>query len=155
MAPGAEMEGLLTVAAGISAPQNQAPRTRTGRRTTGTASEGESRPPSCGIVEPPKREALKMQTFALGATGTFEESKAAPVTAKGERVSPCGQFLIDNDGNWKPNPSNMPSRKGARDPADPVVSNRAPVKFGRRATPTGGKKAPMRPPSDSSYDTVL
>lgn len=159
MAPGADtlsMDGLIT---GTKCAQQQQSNARTGRRAT-SGMEGESRPQSRGLEpgssEGPKREALKMQTFALGANGTFEEqSKVAPITSKGERVSSCGQFIIDSDGNWRPNPQNMPSSKGARDPSDPVQSNRQPVKFGRRATPTGGKKAPLRPPSDKSYDTAL
>lgn len=77
--------------------------------------------------------------------------------SKGERLSPCGQFIIDNNGDWKPNRSNPPSRAGARDPSDPMVSTRVtakPAKFGRRATPVQSKK-PLRPPKDSRFNEVL
>ena len=109
-------------------------------------------------VAAPKKQAVKMQTFSLGGDGVFggvapAEGGGGP--GKGERMSPCGQFLIDSDGNWKPNTANPPSRQGARDPTDPLVSKREAVKFGRRSTPVGGSKKVHRPPSDSSYDTML
>lgn len=60
--------------------------------------------------------ALKMKTFDLGWDGTFGE-KVEPVSAgvpNGMRVSGCGQFLIDSNGDWHPNPQKPPSRVGSR-----------------------------------------
>ena len=79
-----------------------------------------------------------------------------PVAVAGE-----GCYIIDADGNWKPNVANPPSRKGARDPTDPIQSTREKdVKFGRRATPGGGayrreQRRVVRPPKDARYDEVL
>ena len=124
-------------------------------------------------TSPKDKTALKMQTFGLGADGVFGGVDGGQHIAhlqqqglaKGERLSPCGQFVIDSDGNWKPNATNPPSRKGARDPLDPHATKRdearkgvakAPAKFGRRATPMGNtSRKPLRPPRDSSYDTAL
>jgi len=118
-----------------------------------------------------ERQALRMQTFGLGSDGVFGGCEASSPQgqaagmglSKGERISACGQFIIDADGNWKPNVVNPPTRRGARDPTDPIQTTREKeVKHGRRATPTGGSKyrqkeqrRVVRPPKDSRFDEVL
>lgn len=100
-----------------------------------------------------------MHTLTFGGTclGPEDEgSGSADELGKGERHSPCGQFIINGNGEWRPNPACPPSREGARDPAVPVVSTRPPVKYGRRATPTGRTSSKAHTlPKDKSYETLL
>jgi len=108
---------------------------------------------------PKQRDCIKMQTFGLGPDGMFGQEQQDPDSPaaglnKGERFSPCGQFIINANGEWKPNPAKPPSRQGARDPSDPMISTRPAVKFGRRATPKGTNK-PQTLASDKKYEQVL
>lgn len=165
MTPTADMDGCLS----SSALQVQPNRPRTGRRAASTTTDGGKRAagsstssanagPASRVAEPARKETLKMQTFALGDNGVFGQANSTTTDGglrKGERISPCGQFIIDADGNWKPNTANPPSRAGARDPSDPIKSTRQAVKFGRRATPVSGKKVAHRLPRDPSYDSSL
>merc|ERR1712166_168138 len=72
---------------------------------------------SSQVGQAPGGEALKMKTFDLGWDGTFSEKVPDPTAAhvpQGFRESPCGQFLIDANGEWIPNSAKPPSRAGSR-----------------------------------------
>ncbi|KAJ9454156.1 hypothetical protein DIPPA_34083 [Diplonema papillatum] len=65
----------------------------------------------------------------------------------GDRVSMCGQWLIDGDGNWRENPSKPRTKAPQRGGSD--AGGRAGLMIqacavGRRAD---GQKAPRQPPS--------